>query len=93
MGDFNKKFQPHCQLLGGICSSEYRRDRYFYIAFNNVTNFIKGLRNVKILKVFFSELDFEPSLTFKKKVSAMPVLILKCRVTTLKQVKVASTTK
>ena len=81
--------------MGGICSPEYRRDRYFYIAFNNVTNFIKGLRNVKILKVFFffSELHFEPSLTFKKKVSAMPLLILKCRVTTLKQVKVASTAK
>ena len=48
---------------------------------------------LKSLKFFFSELDFEPSLTFKKKVSAMPVLILKCRVTTLKQVKVASTAK
>ena len=26
---------------------------YVHITFNNVTNFIKGLRNVKILKVFF----------------------------------------
>ena len=39
------------------------------------------------------KLHFEPSLAFKKKVSAMPLLILKCRVTTLKQVKVASTAK
>lgn len=45
-------------------------DKCLYIGFNNVTNLIKGLQNVKTLKVFFPEVYFEPSQTSKKELFA-----------------------
>ena len=48
-------------------------DKYFYIGFNNVTNFIKGLPNVKTLKAFFPEVYVEPSQTSKTELFAKVV--------------------
>ena len=50
-------------------------DKCFYIGFNNVTNFIKGLPNVKTLKAFFPEVYVEPSQTSKKEFFAKALSI------------------
>ena len=41
-------------------------DKWFYITFDNVTKFVKGLKDGKILKAFFPEEYSEPSQTSNK---------------------------
>ena len=42
------------------------RDICFYIGFNKVTHFIKGLQNVKTLNAFFPEVFTSEKETFAK---------------------------
>ena len=59
------KFGPKTEMYSNF--HEIWHLGHFKISFNNVTNFIKGLRNVKTLKnVFFSEGYSVPSQTSNK---------------------------